>query len=233
MRGRHRTSGSGKEIGLSHSEKAMGMLREHGMLRPGDLQSEGIPSSVVSRLIRRGKIRPVRSLDEILIGYMLQETEAPSLQDDAIWEIPARHPRAILCLQSALRHHDLTDGYTSDFVAAVPPNVNRRSLIRGARLITWSNPDMFTVGIMKVALTKGFEVRMTDVSRTLADLYRPEHGIPEAVREQAIGVVLSRHGDAALTKASEHAAALGWLKHISGPLSAARGAIKWSATRKP
>ena len=218
---------------MSHSEKAIGLLASQGMMRPGELQAAGIPSSVVTRLVRRGKIRPVRSLDEILVGYTLQSDPAPSLMNDAIWEIPVRHPRAVLCLQSALRHHDLTDGFTSDFVAAVPPRSNRRTMIEGARLITWSDPKMFTEGVVKVLLTKGFEVNMTDVARTLADLYRPEHGIPEAVREQAIGVVAARYGEKTLVAAGEHARVLGWHARMSDAISAARGAFKWSATRKP
>ena len=82
-------------------ESILDLARTRGLLRPLDLASHGLPRVSLTRLVRQGRLARVgRGL------YALPDREVS--QHAALAEVARRHPRAVVCLLSALRFQDIT-----------------------------------------------------------------------------------------------------------------------------
>ena len=80
---------------------AMRYIREHGIVRPRELEAISVPRVYLSRLIQQGKI--------IRLGrgiYSLPDAAVTELHTYA--EVAKRAPDAVLCLLSALAFHGIT-----------------------------------------------------------------------------------------------------------------------------
>ena len=85
----------------SRIERVLELVKKAGVLRPRDLDPDGIPREYLIRLYRQGILeRPSRGL------YVLADAEPGEHQTLA--EACKRIPHGRVCLLSALRFHDLT-----------------------------------------------------------------------------------------------------------------------------
>lgn len=90
---------------MNKKEKILELARRKGIIRPLDVEAEGIPREYLLRLYRAGKLaRVVRGL------YALPGT----LTSESILlaEVAARVPGAVVCLISSLQFHNLTTQVT-------------------------------------------------------------------------------------------------------------------------
>ena len=200
---------------MTHRETLVGLMREGRVVKWRDLAAlagEPIPNWVLWDMIRDGTaVRENR-------GYRLAEVTDDTY--DRFVDLSVRHPAGILCLYSALRLSarldpamgDLTDeGGTVDTVA-LPRNSDTATL-RGARIVRWSKGTMFVDGIEERTLN-GNRVRLTSPERSVADLFRPVHGIPRGDALQALGALGKAAGEGAVTASLGFARRLGWLPHM-------------------
>ena len=80
--------------------KTMRYVRQHGIVRPRDVEAVGIPREYLLRLYRQGKLdRSGRGM------YTLPN--APVTEHHSYAEVAKRVPEAVLCLLSALAFHEL------------------------------------------------------------------------------------------------------------------------------
>jgi hypothetical protein len=135
--------------------------------------------------------------------------------------IATRHPDAVLCLHSALTLHGLTDETAIDYKAAVGPRSNRTTSLFGVKLVQWSDPKMFEVGVEWREFL-GCSIRVTDACRTVLDMYRPAHQEPVEDADKALFALARREGSQALDKLHEYAAMLGWEAYVERTLSITR-----------
>lgn len=77
-------------------------MRTRGLLRPLDLYAHGLPGGILTRLVRQGQLarvgRGLHALPERLVLALA-----------ALAVVACRHPRAVVCLLTALRFHQLTN----------------------------------------------------------------------------------------------------------------------------
>jgi hypothetical protein len=69
---------------------------------------------------------------------------------------------------------------------------------------------MFRVGVETVELAPGIEVRITDIPRTLADMFRDRRRVTDEERQHALGQVANRLGEEGIQQAADYASKLGW-----------------------
>ena len=85
----------------SQTAQALALAREVGVLRPRDLQAQGIPAEYLHRLYRRGLLeRSARGL------YRYPEAELT--EHHSLVEACKRVPHGVACLLSALEFHIFT-----------------------------------------------------------------------------------------------------------------------------
>jgi predicted transcriptional regulator of viral defense system len=83
------------------SERLLKLVRDRGIVRPRDLDRQGIPRTYLLRLLDQGILeRPSRGL------YGLADAEPT--ENYSLAEACKRVPKGVVCLLSALRFHGLT-----------------------------------------------------------------------------------------------------------------------------
>lgn len=145
-------------------QRAMQYARQHGIVRPRDIEAIGIPREYLLRLHRQGKLdRPGRGI------YTLPG--APVTERHSYAEVAKRVPDAVLCLLSALVFHEITTQSPSSVWIA---------LRKGARKPTMASPSLRIVRLSGPSLTEGIEnhsvegvpVRVYSAAKTVADCFK-------------------------------------------------------------
>lgn len=220
----------GDDYVLGDQKRLLSLLEGRAMVTPRELREARIPSVTVARLVLRGLIARVGT-ENALFGFRLASV-APEPFDATLVrmaEIAVLHEKAVLCLSSALRFHGLTDSFSDTLVAAVQPKSNRATVLQGVHLMQWPE-KLLEVGIVEVRVC-GVRARVTDLARTVADLYRPSRGgdrgrpkwQPEGDdRQRALAALAARDGDGGLGTAQSYAMELGWEDAIVTAIEAAK-----------
>jgi len=164
----------------STHQQILDLVSKHGLIRSRDLAAKGLPRVALTRLVRLGLLTRVgRGL------YSLPDRPISGLGNLA--EVARKQPRAIVCLLSALRVHELTT--QSPFEVWI-------AIANKARAPKMEYPPLRIVRFSGAALTEGIEqhtidgviVRVTDVARTVVDCFKFRNKIGldvalEALRE--------------------------------------------------
>lgn len=161
------------------AERLEEYLNEHsGLARVKDLRELGIDRRALYALAEEGAVKRVgqglyRSTDALL---------TPTY-DDA--EAAIAVPQGVICLTSALVHHDLTDEIPSKIHMAIegkdwPPR------------ITWPpmcfysfSGEAYHAGIEEIELD-GIPIKIYNKEKTIADCLKYRHRIPPGVPQQAL-----------------------------------------------
>jgi len=163
-------------------DSILALARDRGLVRPLDLDARGLPRVSLTRLVRQGRLARVgRGL------YALPDR--PVSEHSALAGVARRHPRAVVCLLSALRFHELTTQSPFEVWLAIPTKA------RAPRL---DYPPLRIVRFSEAGLTEGVEeheidgvpVRITGVARTVADCFKYRNKIGLDVALDALKAAL-------------------------------------------
>lgn len=167
-------------MGKNLSNQVLDLARKKALLRAHELDTHHIPRAYLSRLTEAGRlVRVARGL------YALPDRNFGERQ--ALVEVARKSPKAVVCLLSALRFHDLTT--QSPFEVWI-------AIANKARAPRLQYPQLRVVRYSGPALTKGIEehdvngvsVRVYNVAKTVADCFKHRNKIGldvalEALRE--------------------------------------------------
>jgi predicted transcriptional regulator of viral defense system len=168
----------------STQDAILALARDQGLIRPLDLDARGLPRVSLTRLVRQGRLTRVgRGL------YALPDRAMSEYS--ALAEVARKHPRAVVCLLSALRFHEVTTQAPFEVWLAIPnkaraPRLDNLYRSGPLRIVRFSERAL-TEGIEE-QLIDGVPVRVTKLARTVADCfkYRNKIGLDvalEALRE--------------------------------------------------
>jgi len=146
------------------AKKTMQYVRQHGIVRPRDIEAIGIPREYLLRLHRQGK------LDRAGRG-MYTLPDAAITERHSYAEVAKRVPEAVLCLLSALAFHEITTQNPASVWIA---------LRQGARTPALNSPSLRVVRLSGPSLTEGVEdhriegvpIRVYSVAKTVADCFK-------------------------------------------------------------
>jgi predicted transcriptional regulator of viral defense system len=145
-------------------QKIMHYIREHGMVRPRDIEGIGLPREYLVRLHRQGKLnRSGRGI------YTVPDANVTERHSYA--EVAKRVPESVICLLSALAFHEIT--------TQSPPSV-WIALRKGARKPALTSPSLRIVRLSGPSLTEGIgnhhvegvPVRVYSAAKTVADCFK-------------------------------------------------------------
>jgi len=148
-------------------DRAIAVLSQRGMVRLSELTDAGITAATVSRMEQKGEI--IR-----LARGLYQLPDAPLDANHSLAEAAKLVPKGVICLQSALTYHDLTD--------RIPPSVwiaigfkDWRPRITSPPIQTMRfGPKVFESGIEEHNI-EGVPVRIYGVAKTIVDEFRISH----------------------------------------------------------
>ena len=100
----------------SQEDAVLGLTRQRGLLRARDATVMNLPTVVITRLVRAGRLRRVgRGL------YALPD--APISAQHTLAQAALRAPRGVMCLLTALRVHEIGTQSPFQVWLALPPGI--------------------------------------------------------------------------------------------------------------
>lgn len=149
---------------MEHAQKAVQFVRQHGIVRPRDIEKIGIPREYLLRLYREGKLDRTGRGMYALPGAMITERHTYA-------EVAKQVPNGIVCLLSALAFHTLTTQNPASVWIALGQGARKPGLI---------SPSLRVVRLSGLSLTEGIEqhrvegvsVRVYSAAKTVADCFK-------------------------------------------------------------
>lgn len=162
----------------THTDRLLDLARQKGLVRPADLDVQGIPRIYLTRLTASGKLEKAgRGL------YRLPEGVAS--EDESLALVAARVPQAVFCLLTALQFHELTTQLPRQVWIALP---------KGSHAPRIDYPPIKLVQYSGAAFTEGIEthhrdqveLRVYNVAKTVADCFKHRNKIGLDVALEAL-----------------------------------------------
>jgi predicted transcriptional regulator of viral defense system len=151
------------EIAQRQQDRAVALLKEHGMLRLSEFIAGGITAATVSRMEKKGLL--------LQLGRGLyQLPDAPLDVHHSLAEAAKLVPRGVICLDSALAFHELTDRIPSRIWVAIGFREWRPRITQPPIQIVRFGPKLLTAGV-KDHVIEGVTVRIYEPAKTIADLF--------------------------------------------------------------
>ena len=153
---------------------------KRGLLRARDTHNLGIPTTVLTRLVRNGKLERVSRGIYTLPGAQMSAQRS-------LAEVSLRTPRGVICLLSALRLHDIGTQAPFEVWLALPPGVTARQMDGPSIRIIRMSGQSLTKGVEKMSID-GVAVPVFCAAKTVADCFKFRNKIGldvalEALRE--------------------------------------------------
>ncbi|MCC6490016.1 MAG: type IV toxin-antitoxin system AbiEi family antitoxin domain-containing protein [Candidatus Hydrogenedentes bacterium] len=168
----------------SLADKALAIALKQGVLRPRDLERNGVPSYYAATLFRAGRLNRVgRGL------YV--HPEAHVSENHTLALVAKRIPGSIICLLSALRFHELTTQLPNATWIAVSQKGRRPTANDIPLRIVRFSGNALKDGVREYALD-GVTVRITDPARTVVDCFKYRNKIGRDVAVEALRDAMSQ-----------------------------------------
>jgi predicted transcriptional regulator of viral defense system len=148
-------------------DRAIALLEARGMARLSEFIAEGITSATVSRMEKKGELLQ-------LSRGLYQLPDAPLDANHTLAEAAKLIPKGIICLDSALAFHGLTDRIPSGVWVAIAFREWRPRITHPRVHIVRFGPKMFDTGF-KDHVIERVSVRIYEPAKTVADLFFTAH----------------------------------------------------------
>jgi predicted transcriptional regulator of viral defense system len=148
----------------THEKQVLRLARASKLLRACDVTQAGLPTITLTRLVRAGKLeRMARGL------YGLPGTTMS--EHRSLAEVAARVPRAVVCLLSALRVHEIGTQAPFEVWLAIPNHMVTPRLDQPPIRVVRMADEALAQGVQTV-LVDGVKVPVFDAARTVVDCFK-------------------------------------------------------------
>lgn len=147
----------------TQEQAVLQLLSQRGLLHTRDIAALGVPTVVLTRLTRAGK------LERTGRGIYTLAGEQGSAQR-SLAEVALRAPRAVICLLSALSVHEVGTQLPFQVWLALPSGTTPPRMDRPLRIVRMSG-DSLTEGVERI-LIDGVDVPVFNTAKTIADCFK-------------------------------------------------------------
>jgi len=148
-------------------DRAIAFLRERGMARLSEFIRENITAATISRMRRKGIIVQ-------LSRGLYQLPDAPLDEHHALAEAAKLVPNGVICLDSALAFHELTDRIPSSVWIGIGARDWRPKITHPRIQIVRFGPKVLDKGIEAHTIER-VAVRIYSPAKTISDLFYHAH----------------------------------------------------------
>jgi predicted transcriptional regulator of viral defense system len=148
-------------------DKAVSLLSQRGMARLSEFIKEGITATTVSRMARNGQLVQ-------LSRGLYQLPDAPLDANHTLAEAAKLVPKGVICLDSALAFHDLTDRIPRYVWMAIGFREWRPHITHPPIQIVRFGPKLLDGGV-QTHLIENVSVRIYSPAKTIVDLFYHAH----------------------------------------------------------
>lgn len=162
----------------THEQAVLQLARKRGLLRTSEVAELGVPTVVLTRLVRSGK------LERAGRGLFTLADHQPSAQR-SLAEVSLRAPRGVVCLLSALRAHEIGTQAPFEVWLALPPGVIPPRIGSSALRVVRMSGKALTEGIERIEI-EGVRVPVFNAAKTVADCFKFRNKIGLDVAREAL-----------------------------------------------
>jgi predicted transcriptional regulator of viral defense system len=148
----------------SQKDRAISLLRERGMVRLSEFLAQGITAATISRIEQKGMVVQ-------LARGLYQLHDAPLEAHHSLAEAAKLVPNGVICLDSALAFHEMTDRIPTLVWVGIGPREWRPKIARPRIQIERFGPKVFNSGIQEHTIER-VAVRIYSPAKTIVDLFR-------------------------------------------------------------
>jgi len=165
-------------VAYSKTEKLLKLLHRKRIIRPRDLQGTGIPRNYLTRLVKRGQLHKLGR------GLYTGDHGSPS-EYLSLVEVSHKAPKAVICLVSALRFHQIgTQAPSEVWIALDVKAWEPKITYPPVRIVRFSgNALRFGVQEHRVDSER---IRVYSPAKTVADCFKFRHKIGTDVALEAL-----------------------------------------------
>jgi predicted transcriptional regulator of viral defense system len=156
-----------EKAGRSQEDKAISLLSRRGMARLSEFMKEGITATTLSRMARKGTVVQLHR-------GLYQPPDAPLDANHSLAEAAKLVPKGIICLDSALAYHELTDRIPRYVWIAIGFREWRPRIAKPPVQIVRFGPKALNSGV-ETHLIENVPVRIYSPAKTIADLFYHAH----------------------------------------------------------
>jgi len=172
-------------MAITRRDHALEIIRELGIVRPGDLEARGISRGILYELVRDDLV--VREARGIYVA-----SQHPYSANHTLAHVAKRVPAGVLCLLTALRFHELTTQNPAEVWIALAEKARKPRLeYPRLRVARFSGPAL-TEGIQKHRI-ENVDVRIYSAAKTVADCFKYRNKVGVDVAVEALRDYLRRH----------------------------------------
>lgn len=150
-------------------------LARRRLVRSRELEARGLSRVQLRKLVDQGLLQNTHR-------GLYTTSDAPIDAHVSLAEVAARSPKAVICLLSALRFHQLTTENPSDVYVMLPVGTQRPRITNPRLEVFWASPVAYGAGIEEHKIS-GVKVKITSPTKTVVDCfkYRSKVGVNVAV----------------------------------------------------
>jgi predicted transcriptional regulator of viral defense system len=168
------------KTGRTQEQALLALARKRGLLRTSDVASSGLPTVLLTRLARAGR------LERAGRGVYAFPSHASS-EYRSLAEVALRVPRGVVCLLSALRVHQIGTQAPFEVWLALPAGTATPRIESVQLRVIRLSRDAFNEGV-EIIRADGAEIRVYNAAKTVADCFKFRNKIGldvalEALRE--------------------------------------------------
>jgi predicted transcriptional regulator of viral defense system len=160
------------------TEKLAELVRRQHIIRPKDLERVHIPRNYLMRLVKRGQLQKLER------GIYTAES-LPASEHISLLEVSRKAPKAVICLLSALKFHEIGTQVPHEVWIAIDGKAwTPRITSPRVRIIRFSG-DALHFGVQEKQVTGG-KIRVFSPAKTVADCFKFRHKIGMDVALEAL-----------------------------------------------
>jgi predicted transcriptional regulator of viral defense system len=157
------TTASRRKSQTTQEQSVLQMLRQRGLFHTRDIAALGVPTVVLTRLTRAGKLERAGRGVYALAG-------AQGSAQRSLAEVALRAPRAVICLLSALHVHEVGTQLPFQVWLALPPGTTPPRMDHPLRIVRMSGAAL-TEGVERIRID-GVDVPVFNIAKTIADCFK-------------------------------------------------------------
>jgi predicted transcriptional regulator of viral defense system len=160
------------------TNRLLNLIERRHIIRSRDLEKAGIPRNYLGRLVKRGQLHKVER------GLYTADTAAPT-EHLSLLEVSYKAPKAVICLLSALRFHEIGTQMPSEVWIAIDVKARAPRITHpAARIVRFSGPAL-RFGVQQHH-ADGEVIRVYTPAKTIADCFKFRHKIGTDVALEAL-----------------------------------------------
>ena len=156
----------------------MNLVRRKQIVRAQDLDVAGIPRNYLTRLVERGQLQRLGR------GIYAAET-LPASEHISLLEVSRRVPKAVICLLSALKFHEIGTQVPHEVWIAIDVKAWAPKIDSPAVRIVRFSGNALHFGIQQKKIS-GLEIRVYSPAKTVADCFKFRNKIGMDVALEAL-----------------------------------------------